>query len=418
MRRGGRAAALLLAVLAALTLTGCAASGADQFYALPQLADEYVQLEALIAQRIRAGGEYAAPTAGSNRQTVQLHDLDGDGTAEAVAFLADGSHTPNVCVYRRDETGNFHLYAYVEGIGSAVSSVEYADLTGDGASELILAWQLSGNMRLLSAYDLGGAEPQQLLSAACSGFQVCDMDGDGTAELMDISEDYYGWTAARYVFAGGLSEETEAAMSDGVTSVLRMRVGALSDGSAALFVDSRWGEDELITDVFAVNDGKLRNITMRSSGRSGTVRAGEAFSADINGDRAIEIPESDGGRLMWFSVDPDGDRALVMTTWHDYEDGWYLRLTDELAEAAGERSSAVPGEAAVAFTAGGERLLTIYTLTGENRLDRAGEAGRFILAQDSSTVFAAEIPAGSPLTRQTVADDFSIIYQEWQSGVL
>ena len=119
-------------------LAGCVPSGADQLYALPQLSDEYVQLEALIAQRIAAGGEYAAPTGGSNRQTVQLHDLDGDGTPEAVAFLADRSHTPNVCVYRQDEEGNYYLFVAIEGVGSAVDSAEYADLTGNGANELIL----------------------------------------------------------------------------------------------------------------------------------------------------------------------------------------------------------------------------------------------------------------------------------------
>ena len=418
MKRKGRGPVPLLAViLLVLILSGCAASGADRLYALPRLTDDYVQLEELIARRIEAGGEYAAPTAGSNRQTVQLHDLDGDGTAEAVAFLADSSHTPNVCVYKRDEAGNFYLFAYIEGTGSAVGGVEYADITGDGAAELILTWQTGGSMKLLSAYDLGGAEPQQLMSAACASFLVCDLDGDGTDELVDLTEDYYGRYVKRYVFTGDGCGETDARLSEGVSDALRVRAGTLSDGAAALFVDSRWGEHELLTDVFTLSEGELQNITVTSSGRSENLRRAEAFSADINGDRVTEVPEAAGDMLDWYGMDSSGWKECVLTTCHDYEDGWYLRLTEELTEATTERSTSVPGEVSVTFRTEDGTLLTIYTLTGENRLDRAQEEGRFVLAEESSTVYAAEIPADSPLTQSSVADNFSIIYQEWQSGV-
>ena len=35
-----------------------------------------------IAQQIEAGGEYAAPVGGDNRQSVQLQDLNGDGVMD------------------------------------------------------------------------------------------------------------------------------------------------------------------------------------------------------------------------------------------------------------------------------------------------------------------------------------------------
>lgn len=419
MKRKRRFAALLAAVFVALTCTGCAASGADQLYALPQLTDEYVQLEGLIAQRVSAGGEYAAPTAGSNRQTVQLHDLDGDGTAEAIAFLADRSHTPNICVYQQDGEGNYYLYTYIEGAGSAVSSVEYADLTGDGASELIVTWQISGDIRLLTVYALGGSEPQQLLSAACSGFLVCDLDGDGLSELMDLTEDYYGQTVTRYAYRDGGFAQTDARLTDGANDVLRMRAGLLSDGVQALFLESRLGENQLVTDVFTVSEDRLRNITADSAGRSDTLRTGDAFAADINGDRAMEIPESSGNMLNWYGIDSEGRKELVVTTFHDYEEGWYLELTDELTGASVDKREIVPGETAVTFTGeDGSLLLTIYTFTGENRLDWAEEEGRVILASDSVTVYAASCQDGSGLDQKEITDRFHLIYQEWQTGAL
>ena len=411
-----RLTALLLAVFTALLCAGCAA---DQLYALPQLTDEYVQLEELIAQRVSAGGEYAAPVRGSNRQTVQLHDLDGDGTPEAIAFLADSSRTPTVCVYRQDDDGGYYLFVAIEGVGSAVDCVEYADLTGNGANELILSWQIGG-IRLLSVYALNEEEQSQLLSTDCVEFMVCDLDGNGVMELMNLTDDYASGLVTRYDFSGGDGyEKSDALLSDGIEKVLRMRPGYLSDGAAALFVESQWGEDELITDVLAVADGSLENITRDTSGRSYTLRNAGAFAADVNGDRAMEIPDSDGDVLRWFGVDSSGGRTPVMSTYHDYDDGWYLVLPEELLNASVTKTETVPGETAVTFSGeDGGVLLTVYILTGENRLDRAEEEGRVLLAKNGATVYAAASPPEGGLPLDGIAERFNLIYQEWQTGAL
>ena len=420
MRRTNRAAALLLAALLALSCVGCMAS-TEQLYALPQLSDEYVQLETLIADRIRSGGEYAAPTEGTNRQTVQLRDLDGNGEPEAIAFLADGSHTPSVCVYRRDDEGSYYLFVAIEGVGSAVGSVEYADLTGDGGMELILTWQLGGDIGLLSVYSLRAEEQTQLLSADCAAFLAADLDGDGVSELFGVEPDRDGGAVTRYDFSGGGCEESEAPLSDGVEDLLRLRTGVLSDGTAAVFAESRWGEDGLITDVFTLRDGSLRNITLGGGGRSPTLRQANAFAEDVNGDRALEIPDSENGVLFWYGLDADGDRIPAFATYHDYENGWYLILPEDLAAAGLTvfRSNAVAGESAVTFTADGGRtpLVAIFTLTGENREDRAREAGRFVLDRDGSTVYAAEL-LGPGLTEDEITESFHRIHPNWQSGVI
>ena len=46
------------------------------------------QLQSLIDEELASGSEYAAPTHGSYRQSVQLSDVDGDGADEALAFLS------------------------------------------------------------------------------------------------------------------------------------------------------------------------------------------------------------------------------------------------------------------------------------------------------------------------------------------
>ena len=77
---------MLLAVLAAamsLVLSGCFVKTVDELYTLPKHSDEYNRLEQAIDQVMSSqNASYAAPVSGMNQQSVQLADLDGDGTVE------------------------------------------------------------------------------------------------------------------------------------------------------------------------------------------------------------------------------------------------------------------------------------------------------------------------------------------------
>ena len=69
----------------------CSRRRRRRFYRLPKLAGEYESLESQIDALLTNGAEYAAPTSGSNLQSVQMIDLDGDGSEEAVAFFRRAS---------------------------------------------------------------------------------------------------------------------------------------------------------------------------------------------------------------------------------------------------------------------------------------------------------------------------------------
>lgn len=417
-----RVLALLLGVSMVFACSGCMAAGVEELYSLPRMSEEYVQLQELIDRRIDAGGEYAAPLSGSHRQSVQLQDLTGDGEPEAIAFLADESHTPTICIYRRDDQGLYYLFVVITGEGSAVSSVDYADLNGDGTAEFIIAWQIGGDLQLLSAYALSGEIPVELLSVDCGRVLVRDADGDGTEEILDLRADYDGVSTLNLYDIGtdNSVSGSRAALSGGIEEILRARMGYLTDGSPALFVESRCLDSELlITDVFAVRSGALQNITMTDTGVSNTRRESPAFATDINADRTMEIPESSGGLLNWYALDGAGRRTLALTTYHDYDDGWYFVLEDGLLSGLTvERTETAAGEVSAIFSRREEGdLFVIYTLTGENRLDRAAEEGRFLLAGEETTVYAGELLSDA-LTEEEIHACFNLIYSEWQTGDL
>ncbi len=420
MKINHRGLALLLAIFMAFAASGCMATDVEELYSLPRQSEEYVQLQELIAQRIDEGSEYAAPLDGSYRQSVQLQDLDGDGVAEAIAFLADEAHTPTICIYRQDGQGVYYLYVIIRGEGSAVNSVEYADLNGDGVTEFILSWQIGGDIHLLSVYDLSGEAPVELFSADSTEFLVSDLDGDGRTEILDLRIDYAsGSTLVMY----GVDEEngvtaSRAKLSAGIVQVLRARSGYLADGTPALFVESLYGEESLITDVFIAGNG-LENITLASSGASNTVRERQAYTTDINADRAMEIPESSGDLLNWYGLDAAGRKTLAMTTYHDYDDGWYLALESPwISGLEVEIRATYSGETAAVFSQRDRGdLFIIYTLTGENRLDRAVTEERIVLCTTDTAIYAAEL-LSPDIGEEEILESFNLIYSEWQTGDL
>ena len=76
-------------LLLLLSASGCGFSfSPTDLYSLPQLPEEYTELNSSLNQLLESGAEYAAPVSGSNIQPVQLEDLDGDGEEEALAFFA------------------------------------------------------------------------------------------------------------------------------------------------------------------------------------------------------------------------------------------------------------------------------------------------------------------------------------------
>ena len=421
-----RLTALVMAALIAFACSGCMTGSVEKLYSLPRMSEQYVQLQELIGQRLDEGDSYAAPTGGSNRQSIQLRDLDGDGTPEALAFLADENHTPMVCVYRQDAHGDYYHYIVLPGDGTAVAGVDYADLNGDGASELILVWQGGGSLKMLSVYSLGSADQSEqecLFSADCSEFVVCDLDGDGVEDLLNLQMDAGAGTLVMYQLEGSQMTASEAALSTGVTAMRRAVAGTLADGAAALFVESELGGSGLVTDVFTAAGGRVKNITMSVLGRSDTLRPDGLFAADINGDRAMEVPAGSGDILTWYSLSADGAQTPAASTYYDAVGGWYFVLPEPLSNGVSTEEHGAGGpERAIVFTVSGgaapqRNVLVIYALTGDNRLDRAAVDGRFILRQEDRVIYAAQLLTDE-LTEEDIQDNFYIIYDQWQAADL
>lgn len=429
------AVSVLLAVLA-VCASGCSASTSDSLYKLPEATDNYKKIQQKIDEIQARGEEFAAPVAGYNRQAIQLHDLDGDGEEEVVAFFRTNEEKPLKIYILKSNEENYDIVAKIEGDGTAVDTIAYVDMDGDGITELILGCQMSSSVKLMTIYSIREYQPVQLATDSYSTYTYCDMDGDGDNEVTvfhtDTADSLSDMTMYMLMRDGEMMSYS-ANLSSSAESIAKVQSGIFGRGRA-LYVDSARGNG-VITDIIVFNDEALTNISVDTgTGDSNTYRPYSVYSSDIDKNGCVEVPiavslpavsDTTYYLLDWNSYTYDGEVNTALTTYHNYSDGWYLIVPGEWKETITiRREDNVPGERAVVFSvitgeSGGrpetEDFLKIYSLSGDNKEDRSLLDGRFILTTEEDKIYAGEIAGGgmADLTAGYIRGNFGIIHTDW-----
>ena len=433
MKRFVRPGAFLLLAALLFCLSGCYSGNIDQYFSLPMASEEYRQLQSLIDEELASGSEYAAPIHGSYRQSVQLSDVDGDGADEALAFFRDSGKNPKINIYF-SEDGEYRLVFSISGEGSSIGRIDYADLTGDGQKELLVSWQISSGVSVLSVYSLAGWSGDVLLSTDSAEFVTGDINRDGRDELLNLrAANSTTYLIDQYSFVLGQEPQaTSAALSADIASLQRLRMITLAGDAPALLAESTLTTGDLVSDLFVCRDGSLINLTMNRSTQISETRRSYSlvYAQDIDGDGCTEIPHpqqlySRGDEVFWsiawFRYDASGRASTVMTTYHCVTDNWYLVLPSGWdVGLTAQRDDSVSGERAVILSrlrsdGSLENYVAIYAITGENRYERAKLENRFLLQEEGTTAYAAEILDGKT-DENTIRSRFHVIYTDWSSG--
>ena len=432
----------LLAALALMgTLSGCSlnlAASPEDLYTLPQLPAEYAELNHAIRQLIEAGAEYAAPTAGTNLQPLQLVDLDGDGREEALAFLRRGSdeRALKIYIYERTESG-YTQSAVIEGSGTAVYSVDYRDLDGDGHQEILVSWKVGPEVQALSVFTLRLGTPRELMNSSYIRYAAADLDGDGREEILTFrsdeqgagTADYYAWTDDSSLAPAGMAR---LSMTMAELSAGQVLSGTLRGGEPAVFATGVSDSRVQVTDILALRQGELGNLTVSdSTGVSREIyRYLGLFPTDIDGDGVTELPvpadllasgdAESGCRVIWRSYDAAGTGKDALSTYHALADGWYLTLPESWGDSLNVRAEGAGTDVSmVSFGIGAGdgriEILRIYTFSGENRETQAAKGGRVLLSREGETIYSAELlEAGAfTLTEDTLRQSFHRITRVW-----
>ncbi len=427
-------------LLMALLLSGCDMRTVDQMYAVPRRSAEYQNLQLVIDEAME-GLQYCAPLSGENRQTVQMADLDGDGTDEYLLFAKGNTDDPlKIFIFSREEQ-SFYLWQTVESRGSGFELVEYADIDGKPGEELVVGRQVSDQiLRYLTVYTFASGEAEQLMAANYSKFVTVDLDQDDRTDLMVVApgeseEENAVATLYRYL-DGTMKRSREARLSEQSENIKRIMVSKLYGGTTAVYVASSVEESAIITDVFAVKDGEFTNISLSNeSGTSiQTLRNHYVYADDIDGDGTLELPclidmrpvQNDPRTntlhlIRWYAMTVDGEEVDKMYTFHNFDGGWYLTLDEVWAS----RISVTEGAGVCTFFVWdeafekAEKLLTVFALTGSDREQAAEQEERFLLYKTDGVTYAAKLEVAAlsyGLFQENLMGSFHLIQMDWKTG--
>ena len=434
MKRGVRQILpVLAAALLAVLLSGCTFNTTpESLFTLPQLPIEYTDLSRQINELIADGYEYASPSSGRNIQSVQMVDLDGDGDEEAVAFFRRTSDDKplKIIVFRaRDDT--YDRLCTIESSGTSVDSVYYRDFNGDGRLELVVGWRISSDVQTVAVYTVQ-EQPAVLLQSGYVRYSIEELDGDGIPSLLLFRADEGGGSLAEFYSwrDESLTISYTARLSGTMAELAQGSVvsGKVDADTPAVFVTAVDEENMAVTDVLIYREGSgLINLAMdRWTGSSAL-----AFPyvhlrpQDINDDGVTEIPspaaveDPASGLVDWLQLDEYGDAEVIACTYHSPSGGWYFTLPTDWQERVSVTTNEFSAnELQTTLQVDGDPVAAIYTLTGENRENRAMRGNRVVLRRQTATVFAGEILAKGTeweLTEEFLRQNFHLVVQQWTS---
>ena len=434
--------ALIVAMI--VLLCGCGQASIDASFRAPELPEEYVEFNDEIEKIKNEGFELVSPNGGTNRQSVQLTDLDNDGIDEGVAFFKEtgGEHKVYAYFFEQSEDG-YKISAKIEGSGDTVENVTYSDLMGSGSNEIIIGWSLSDSgARSVGVYSLNDNDAIKLCEVNSLYHVVCDLDNDMISDLCVVYEDPADGLQKIALYS--LSEESfqfraSAPLSRNSDTILRIRAAYIGDMQPAVFVEKKYGSAGIITDVIAWKETYLKNMTYSdASGNSDeTARGYESYAEDVDFDGALEIPMpravtnanllAEGQTLpeiSWYGF--VNDRYQIKEyTFRSGTERWTLSIPRDWqgrCTAIYHKQNSTNITTFYSYNADGtsEELFGIVTFTGENRESNAEKAGYTKVLEKNGTLYGVKITKnrylGYDITPELIAERISYRENEWSTG--
>lgn len=429
---------ILVCIISVSLLLGCQMRTVDQMYVPPKRSEDFNSLQKVINSSMN-GLEYSAPISGENQQIVQTADLDGDSIPECLLFAKGGSDLPlHILVFAMEGDEYVHTQT-IDLVGSAFDKVEYAQIDGIGGMEIIVGSQVSNQVsRSVSVYSFSGGEAEQLITADYLNFMTVDLNSNGKSEVFVIhagsTEMDRGVVELYSHNAGVMERSVELNMSETASKLKRILLGQLYDGKQAVYVASAVDEDTLITDVYTIVDGAFTNVSLSNeSGTSmKTMRNYYVYADDIDADGIMELPGliemrsidlawrgSDQHLIRWYSMSSDGAEHDKMYTYHNFIGGWYLQIDEALADKITVVDLGNVCDFYVWEEGKALKVLTVYTLTGQNRESQSTADNRFVLQKTESTIYSASLDEWARnynISQETVLRNFQIIHEKWNTG--
>ncbi len=380
----GRAKKAVFALLAAVTLllSGCEGSpvgsmveemtgGVEGLLSPPRFSEEQDAVYAVLSAHLSGSMRLCYPQEGENLSAFTLCELDGSPGGEAVVFYeptsASAASPVQMAVLDEGEDG----WTVTDSLtleGSGIIDLTLLSLPEGPAFAVGLQYAGENGSSLLRIFAVRDGKAVSLSSIAYQEKVFGDFSGDGRSSLAVLytAEDWEGGPSVRaglYQWQeGAFALTSSCAVNPGISRYEKLSAAEEGDG-IRFYLDGYLGS-RMVTEVLALEDGSLRNLTLPLGDYPG--RPG-LLSMDADGDGLTEIPAQEP--LPGYE---ETEEPLCLTRWYRLEEGGYRLAYTGYVSSLLSYQFIFPGD--------WEGKVTVQ------RDDTAGEAA-FVRVEDGATLF-------------------------------
>lgn len=344
-------------------------------------------------------------------------------------------------VFQENTAGSCSLMEVIQSNGTAFEQVEYVNFDEKPGLELVIGRQVSDQvLRSVSVYSFSGGSAELMLMSGYSKFITTDLNENGRSELLVLSPGEVAAERGRAVLynaqSGKVKRSVELELSVDTSHIRRITKGRIYGGAPAVYIASAVDESTVVTDVLALQRGKIANISYNGEYGASiqTLRNFYVYPEDIDADGILELPAQVFMRpvsvwaedeqkflLRWYAMDSEGREVDKLYSFHDYIGGWYVKLDKQWAsrisveEDGDQYTFYVWNESNEEATA----LFTIYLFTGSTRDADAAADGRFALYRTEDITYSGKLERYADqydITEKHLIESFSLIRNDWQTG--
>ena len=411
----------LIAAVLCFVMAGCSSVGlsVDTLMHPPKAVGDKADIQALIDKTAGEGYTLKYPQSGNFRSAITMHDIDSDGVDEAVAFYLPQGDIATVNMMVMDDIDNsWQVVGNFKSQSSAVDSLNFCDIDGDGFSEVIPTYKTySPTINQLSLFIYDGKAVREIPSEyTCTNLITGDFYEGGKDELMLLSLFSTEKEASASLLTlnddkSGISVLGTSPLDPDVASFAQLLTGEVFESQQGLVIDGCTTQGEYNTQIIYYNKyfKSLERINFTENVSYNQARRTYAvMSEDINGDSVIEIPSV-------FKLKIEDDRTDVAPCAQIYwcqqtEDGTVHLIAHEAVSFSYKFSFDIPQSWDGKFTAHtnhNENEVTFYSWdkdkTGDELLkikitDKNSQEipeGYTPLSENESRVYSYRIPENS-----------------------
>lgn len=342
---------MILVVLICLSLTGCDInfSSVDILMRPPKLSGKNSLLQKTFEETIGNNDSIVmkTPVSGENRSSYLLFDLNNDSVSEALVLYADPSKDSlaYISIFKfANEKWSF--VSTIKGRSEEIFAVDFADINGDGNSEIFISWA-STTMQpdSMNSAGLGSINDKNLAIYSYNGNSTTLIKNESYTKLLleDVNNDN---AVDLFILNLGLSNQEKISVGrvvsfdidyfvvndfkfnlTGMLDIYNIVCDTYSmndEKHTRVYIDGAISENGIITEVVDINHTDF-NILLpfyktNISAQPLTLRNMHVYSQDFDNDGIVEIPTLEqlaGG--VKIPENTESKQYLNLTVWSEIQ---------------------------------------------------------------------------------------------------